>query len=380
MRLWSVFRKSLREQLRELWLVFLVIALGPFFVILFSLVFGGGAWVSKIIVVNHDRGRDGAGAIAALEHLRSSTGAPAFKVFREAEVGRAERMLVKGTAHALLVIPPDFSASLDAARAGRTTPRSTVIYSGDLANMNYMVAVVQALNCVAAYVGEAIGNPGPFDMVERPLGGTGGKSDLDLALPGLFVFSLILLIFPTAMALARENDTGSLRRLQLTRMTAFDLLGGLSMVQVLIGAAAVLLTFGTAYALGFRSQGPLWVAMVVSVIASFSIIGVGLLTACFSRSVTEAFILGNFPMMLLMFFSGAMLPIPKVVVCTIGGVSVGLWDWLPTTHAVSVMNKVLGIGVGLDQVVYEIVMLTLLSGLYFAAGVWLFKRRRMVAA
>jgi ABC-2 type transport system permease protein len=380
MRLWAVFRKSLREQLRELWLVFLVIALGPFFVILFSLVFGGGAWTYKLIVVNQDHGPSGAGAIAALEDLRTGRGGPALQVFREIDVDRAERMLIKGSANALVVIPENFSASLDAARADRATPRSTVIYSGDLANMNYMVAVVQALNCLAAYVGEATGDPGPFDMVERPLGGTGGKSDLDLALPGLFVFSLILLIFPTAMALARENDTGTLRRLQLTRMTAFDLLGGLAMVQVLIGAAAVLLTFGTAYAMGFRSQGPLWVAMAVSVIASFSIIGVGLLTACFSRSVTEAFILGNFPMMLLMFFSGAMLPLPRVIVFTVGGVSIGLWDWLPTTHAVSVMNKVLGIGVGLDQVVYELVMLTLLSALYFAAGVWLFKRRRMVAA
>jgi ABC-2 type transport system permease protein len=280
----------------------------------------------------------------------------------------------------LLTIPPDYSAALAATRAGKKEPRATITYCGDISSPNYLVAAVLAINGLSAYTAAAAQQPAPIDLVEKPLGGSGAKRDLDLALPGLFVFALILLIFPTAMALARESDSGYLRRLQLTRMTALDLLGGLSLTQVLIGIVAVLMTCGAALLIGFRSQGPLWVAILVSIIACFAVIGVGLLTACFARSVTEALILGNFPMMVLMFFSGAMMPIPKVILFSVGDTAVGLWDWLPTTHAASVMNKVLGIGVGIDQVLYEIVMLSVLSAVYFALGVFFFARRRLVAS
>ncbi len=251
---------------------------------------------------------------------------------------------------------------------------------GDMGSTTYLVAAVMAVNVIAAYLETATGHKSPVALVEHGLGASGARSELDVALPGIFVLAIIMLLFPVAMSLARESENGCLRRLQLTQMRAFDLLGGLSLVQILAGVLSVLLAFGAATAVGFTSQGPIWAAVAISVVASFATIGVGLLVACFSRSVTEAFLIGNFPMMLLMFFSGAMIPIPKVPLVTVHGVVVGLWDWLPTTHAVSAMNKILGIGMGLGDVLYELCALAVLSAAYFSLGVWQFKRRRMVAA
>jgi ABC-2 type transport system permease protein len=196
----------------------------------------------------------------------------------------------------------------------------------------------------------------------------------------MFMLAIIMLLFPVAMSLAREVENGCLRRLQLTKLSALELLGGMSLVQILVGVVAVLLAFATARAVGFRSQGPVAYAIVIGIIASFAIVGVGLLVACFSRSVTEAFLIGNFPMMLLMFFSGAMFPIPKVPLFSLGPVTVGLWDWLPTTHAVAPMNKILGLGLGVSDIAYEATSLAVLSALYFFAGVWMFRRRRMSAS
>jgi ABC-2 type transport system permease protein len=266
--------------------------------------------------------------------------------------------------------------------AGRTTVFGAPVDAGNpnLTSTNYMVAAVLAITAISGYIEQATGRLSPVDLAEEALGGSGARSEMDMALPGLFVFAIMLLIFPVAMALARENESGTLRRLQLSRLTSFDLLAGLSLVQVLIGAMAVLLAYAAALAMGFKSQGPLWAGVLVCVIAAFAVIGVGLLVACFSRSVTEAFILGNFPLMLLMFFSGAMLPIPKVPLVTLGAFTVGLWDWIPTTHAVSAMNKILGIGLGPDDCLYELISLVVLSALYFAVGVWLFKRRRLAPA
>ena len=61
----------------------------------------------------------------------------------------------------------------------------------------------------------------------------------------------------------------------------------------------------------------------------------------------------------------------------IGGHPFALQDILPPTHAVVALNKVLSLGVGLGSVTYELTALLVLSALYFAAGVWVFQRRKL---
>ena len=87
-----------------------------------------------------------------------------------------------------------------------------------------------------------------------------------------------MLVFMASMA-AREVEAGTLRRLRLTPVKAFELLGGMSMVLILVGVAAELLALVTAVVLGFRSQGPLWVAVLVGAVTSLSVMGVGLTEA-----------------------------------------------------------------------------------------------------
>jgi len=146
---------------------------------------------------------------------------------------------------------------------------------------------------------------------------------------------------------------------------------------VCVGVIAELLTFATALGMGFRSQGPLWVALVVGVLTGLSVIGAGLLVAGFSRSVAQAFVIANFPLALFMFFSGVMFPIQKIVLFSVGGHEVGLFDFLPTAQAVVALNKVFTLGAGFDQVAFELAALAVLSVLYFAAGVRLFHQRHL---
>jgi ABC-2 type transport system permease protein len=389
MRTLSVFRKGLREQLREPWLLVLVVIMAPFFIFLMSMVYGSGSFGYKLVVVDHDQPvvtANGASfqaskeLVQALVSLKTQGGTPALTVQVEADRTQAERLLMSGKAHALIEIPQGFSRAIDDSRRHVPAPPERLVYLGDLSSTSYMIAAVLAINVVATYLENATGQRGPVQLVEEPLGKSGGRTELDLVIPGMFMLAIIMLLFPVAMSLARESENGCLRRLQLTKLSALELLGGMSLVQILVGVVAVLLAFTTARAVGFRSQGPVAYAIVIGIIASFAIVGVGLLVACFSRSVTEAFLIGNFPMMLLMFFSGAMFPIPKVPLFSLGSVTVGLWDWLPTTHAVAAMNKILGLGLGVSDIAYEATSLVVLSALYFFAGVWLFKRRRMSAS
>ena len=194
------------------------------------------------------------------------------------------------------------------------------------------------------------------------------------------IFAVIMLIFLASMAVAREVEAGTLRRLQLTPMRSFDFMAGVSAALIVVAIAQILLTFLAAQSLGFQSQGPLWVAILVGVLTSFSIIGAGMVVASLSKSVSQAFVIANFPLTLFMFFSNAIFPIQKVPLFTLGGRLISLWDFLPPTHAVVALNKVLNLGVGLEDVVYELSALIILSVLYFALGVWLFNRVHMKRA
>ena len=49
-------------------------------------------------------------------------------------------------------------------------------------------------------------------------------------------------------------------------------------------------------------------------------------------------------------------------------------------HMGHALNKILTLGMGFEDVLYEIVAMLILSVIYFAAGVWLFKRTHMRAA
>ena len=51
-----------------------------------------------------------------------------------------------------------------------------------------------------------------------------------------------------------------------------------------------------------------WLAVLVAAVTSLSIIDIGLIVACFSKTVSQAFVIANSPLGFLMFLTGATLP------------------------------------------------------------------------
>jgi ABC-2 type transport system permease protein len=139
----------------------------------------------------------------------------------------------------------------------------------------------------------------------------------------------------------------------------------------------MLLTLLVAIALGFNYQGSIWSALLVGGITAVAVVGIGLIVAAYSKSVSQAFIIANFPLIFFMFFSGAVYPIPRIILFRIAGLNISLYDLLPPTHAVMALNKILTLGSGLGDVLYEIISLIVLSLLYYLIGIWLFQRRQL---
>jgi ABC-2 type transport system permease protein len=380
MKLWTVVGKTLREQIRSPWELLLVLSLAPWMVLLYWSFFGGGSTTYAVLALNQDAGQEPARqAVQALQAMTYADGQPMLAVRPVEDRATAEALLRDREAQALVILPAGFSAALeDARRQARPAPVPLTLV-GDLSNPYYAVAAILSSMAVEQYASAYTGRSPLIAWSEAPLGGSAARTEFELYVPGLLVIGVTLLVFSVAMAVAREVESGTVRRLQLTRMRPVDFLGGISLTYLLVALVTVGLTLLTAQALGFRSLGSLWLAGLITVLTGMGVIGVGLVTACFARTVSAAAIYANFPLVMLMFFSGAVFPVSAVPLFTLGGRSLGLFDLLPTRHAVTALNKVLSLGAGPAEVRFELLALALLSGLYFAAGVGLFHHRHMTA-
>jgi ABC-2 type transport system permease protein len=383
MRLWGVFRKSMREQWRDPLSLSLVLLFAPLTVLLYRLFFPTGSTTYTVLILNQDAGvqqaseqlwNAGDELIGELKQVTYGDGSPLLLVEQITDRAAGEARIKNRGAQLLLILAPEFSQAL---QSGAASNMATVTYVGDLTQPYYAVAAVMVNSVLEQFVKTVLGQPMPIRVTEEPLGASGARSEFENYVPGLLIFAVILLVFSAPMAVAREVEAGTLRRLQITRMRSLDFLGGVTLTQVIVGVAALLLALLVALLLGFRSQGPLWAAIAIGAIASLSVIGAGLIVACFSRTVTQAFLLANFPLAFFMFFSGAIFPVPRLTLFTIGSQSVALFDILPASHAVVALQKVFVLGAGLSDVLYELIALTVLSGLYFTIGVWLFKRTQL---
>jgi ABC-2 type transport system permease protein len=215
------------------------------------------------------------------------------------------------------------------------------------------------------------------EYVEIALGDSAGRSEFDLYIPGILIISVVMLVFIISMTITDEVESGTLGRLKLTGIKTYQLLMGLSLPTILWGVLSLFITLLVAIGLGFESQGSVFLALLIGAITSIAVVGVGLIVAAFSRSVSQAFIIANFPLIFFMFFSGAVYPIPRINLFKIGEIAVSIYDILPPTHAVVALNKILSLGAGLPDVLYELCSLVFLSIVYFGIGIWAFRRAHM---
>jgi ABC-2 type transport system permease protein len=385
-RMFLVFKKTMREMSRDGWMLALTLAFTPFFVVLYWLWFQGGSTSYTIAVVNLDQGarmadgaslRAGQEVIATLQAVTYADGKPLLKVIPAADRAAAEALLKDRSASAFFEIPEDFSESLLAMKGGDRSVTTRIIFGGDLSNTYYMVGANLALGSVDAYVQKASGQKPLVEYVEAALGASGTRSEFETYIPGTLVFSIVLLIFLASMIMAREIESGTLRRLQLTPMSSFDLIGGITVALVLLGSLSISLAITAALLLGFHSQGPVWVALVIGGVTSLSIIGLGLLVASFTRTVSQAFVVANFPLALMMFFCGVIFPMPQLRLFTLFGHVISPYDFLPPTHAVNALNRILTLGAGFKDVIFELAVLTILSVIYLVFGAWLLNRMHL---
>ncbi len=321
--------------------------------------------------------RAGDDLVSALRAMRFD-GKPVFDVRTGVAPAAVEIALREQRAAMAIVIPAGFSRALADARAGRPHEAApVVVMRGDTSSFNFVFAQGFVEGAIQDFVHRATGRPPPPTQRWEFLPGTGTASDFNVGIPGLLVFGLLFLTITSATLLVRETVNGTLRRLQLSRMRARDLLGGVTLAQLAVACMQVPLTLAIAHGLGFQGKGSLVLVAFIALLSALGAVGAGLLVACFARTDGDATNLATGAMMPMAFLSGAVYPLPPMPVATVAGHTFQANDFLPTTHAAEALRRVLIFGEGARGVAFELTATTVLSLVLLAAGVALYQRTHL---
>jgi ABC-2 type transport system permease protein len=302
-----------------------------------------------------------------------------LKFTTEGSREKAMEKLRNTLADVLVVLPEDLSLLVLASPGSDDEPARLELV-GDVTRMEYIIGAVWAEELINQYILRTAELRMPVSWTETTLGFSGRRSAFELYVPGLLILSIIMIIFSASAAIVREAENRTLERLLVSRLTAFEFLGGISLVQILLAILSLVFALLTAIALGYTLlPGTLGFILLISLLTAFSMVSFSLLVAAMCRSVKEVAIIGTFPLFLLMFFTGAAFPISGGELFTIGNYTVKLNHILSPTFAVEAMNKVLIRGLEVKAALPEMWAIVILTLLYFVTGTWAFRRRHMRA-
>ncbi len=382
MRIISILKKSLKEQLRNFWIVLLSLSMGPFFIFVYYLINESSTPQYKVIVVNNDAGINANGQtqnkgrelFSFFKQTNTLSDNLSFTLSEMTDREAAVAKLKNKDADALVVIPSGFSAALS---HDSTVGAPKLEFVGDLTSANYLLSAVWANEVVNKYARGITQTKRIIEVAETPLGSSGTINQFDMLVPGILIVSLIMLLFTASIAFVSEVENKTIMRLKLSKITVLDFLGGVGAVQFLLGIAGMLLTLLTAVLLGFEYQGSLVAMLVIAGLCCLSLIAFSLIVAAVTKSANEVLVVGNFPMFLFMFFTGAAFPIKSDAWFYIADYPVNLQALLSPTPAISALNKIFIMDMPFGHVLPELIAISVLTLVYFAIGAYLFHKRHL---
>ena len=289
-------------------------------------------------------------------------------------------MLRNRDADALIIIDSLFSQSLEKQKSRDSLTTSKIKFIGDLTSTNYLVTAVWANEIVNEYSLYVTNSKRLIQVSEIALGSSASIDDFDMIVPGILILSLIMLMFTASIAFVSEVENRTIMRLKLSKISTFEYLFGISIVQLIVGIISLLLTLFTAIMLGFNYTGSLMIMILIASLTSLSIISFSLIIAAATRSASEVLVVGNFPMFLFMFFTGAAFPMKSNALFTVAGYPVSIQGLMTPTHAISALNKTLVMNMNFASIVPEIISIIALTILYFLIGAMIFRRRHLKLA
>lgn len=366
MKILLVARKYTLEFLRDPTLLALSLLTPLAFILITYVGYGNAPKLATypILVVDERHDADSAALLDALRARHYPDSRPVFTLTVSDDATSSEASLKARDADALLVLSSADDGALH------------VALRGDGTSMRFIAVSTLLEDALTPFLAALTGTPRLIQLVETPNLAVAPASEFDAYTPGMIIFAVLLLIPQTAMLVGREMRTGTLRRLQISRMRMWELLAGVGLAQMLAAAVQVFVMLVAALALGFHNRGSLALALLVGLLLSFGAVGWGLVVACFVRTDSDALNVGSVVTMVQVFLSGAFFAMAAPPLFSVGGYVIGLFDLIPATHGMIALQQVMVGGAELGQVAFRLAMMATLSILTLGFGLVVFGRRR----
>lgn len=363
-----VARKSLLEIVREVQLLALTIALPLVFLVVSVLTYNQDLSSTYRLGVL-EGSPSNASYITALGAQRYENGDPVFEItsINPSSIDDNVFTILENQKITALVELDD--------QSGPVSTRVT-IYGNALSSRFYRASTL--LETVLVETADAAsGRSKVVAIQDQFLASEGPLTEFDLYAPGMIIFGLLMIIPQTAMLVSRELRWKTLNRLRITPMSAVDLLGGISLAQMIVAAVQVVVVLVAAILMGFNNRGSFTLAVLVGLAVSFSAIGQGLVVACFSQDDSQAANVGSTFSMIQVFLSGSFYQLPPLTIFTLAGHQIDVFDIFPATHGFRALQQVLTYGDGFQEIAFRLAATLALSIIYFIIGVFIFHRSKM---
>jgi ABC-2 type transport system permease protein len=308
----AVFRKEVRQTVRDRRMMFLLVAAPLVQTVLFGFAVDFDVDRVPTVVVDLDGSADS--RVHARRLLADGT---LLRAGAAASVAEAEREIDEGRAAAALILPHDFSADLLAGRPAEvqvildgTDPNRATVASGAASRYFGEVGEALARRRSAPNVAPVVRPVPEIALTPRIFFNPALKTPPFLV-PGIAAMLLVVVTtIVTSMGLAREREMGTMEQVLVTPIRPLDLLVGKMAPFVVIGLVdvALLMSAGT-WLFEVPLRGNLFGLLVGTLLYLMTTLGVGLLISTLSGSQQQAFLGGFLFVMPAILLSGVMTPI-----------------------------------------------------------------------
>ena len=369
-RVLALVGKELKRFTREPAVLFMAIAFPLILTLAFGASFGaiGGSETRyPVAVVNMDSGVWGSALKMAL------IGSQVLNVQNYTDTSAASSDLQQGKVKAVLVIPADFTASVDSYRANPGNPEqwhnTTLPLSVDKGSMIANAAVPPIVEQVisALVTGKSVATRSPVTVGAPTQVESQVISQFAFMAPGMFGYAAIFLLMIVAQAMTGEREQGLLRRISVTPTTIGDIFASQVFSNMIIGAVQVAIVYAASFIMGFRPQGGvpgIALAFLLVMILTTCSVGLGLVVATFARNAGAATGL-SFVFVLPLMFLGTFVPAPESIA-----------RFVPTWYVTDALTSILlrGAPVTSPSILLDVLTVSVASIFIMLAGVLLYRR------
>lgn len=293
-------KMSIKRMLRDKTALFFVFLFPVIFLMVFGLIFkGNGGGTFTVAVFNRSN------TSYAKDFVELAKTSKTLKIKEVKDESEAKQKLSRSEIDAYLVLPEAYGV-LDA----NQKPSGVLEVRYSQSNEQTAQAVTAYMTAVVSAVNQQISPYAPPFSVKAEGQNIKQVSRFDFTLGGLLGFSLMSLgIFGVINGFVGDKKTGAIARMRVTPFKAWQLIVGAALNRIVIGMMSIaIMLVVSAIIFGFRMHGNWPSFIIVALLGSLCMFGIGLSLGGWAKNEEQAAPLANLVTFPMMFLSGVFFP------------------------------------------------------------------------